>query len=62
MNKDGVAHTVTYSSGVGSAFNGSVNGGGSFQVTFNTAGTVQYYCTLHGTPTSGMRGTIVVTP
>jgi plastocyanin len=61
VNKDGFVHNVTYSSGVGSAFNsGSINGGGTFQVTFSTAGTVQYYCTIHGTPTAGMRGTIVV--
>ena len=61
VNKDAVAHTVTYSSGVGSSFSsGNINGGGTFTVTFNTAGTVQYYCTIHGTPTAGMHGTIVV--
>ena len=61
MNQDGFAHTVTYSSGAGAAFDaGSVPGGGSYQHTFTVAGTVQYYCTIHGTPTTGMRGTIVV--
>lgn len=28
--------------------------------TFTVAGTYRYYCTIHGAPTSGMRGTIVV--
>lgn len=28
--------------------------------TFTTAGTYRYYCTIHGAPASGMRGTIVV--
>lgn len=61
MNQDGFAHTVTYSSGAGSSFDsGSVPAGGSFSHTFATAGTVQYYCTIHGTPTSGMHATIVV--
>jgi len=60
-NKDGIAHTVTYSSGPGSAFSsGTINGGGTYSVTFNTAGTVQYYCTIHGSPGAGMHGTIVV--
>jgi plastocyanin len=33
---------------------------GSYQRTFGTPGTYVYYCTIHGTPTSGMRGTITV--
>ena len=61
MNQDGFTHTVTYSSGAGPAFDsGSISGGGNFSVTFNTAGTVQYYCKIHGAPGSGMHGTIVV--
>jgi plastocyanin len=31
-----------------------------FTVTFNAPGTYSYYCTQHGSPTSGMRGRIVV--
>ena len=31
-----------------------------FTVTFASPGTYAYYCTLHGQPASGMRGTIVV--
>jgi plastocyanin len=30
------------------------------QVSFPAAGTYNYYCTIHGSPTSGMRGRIVV--
>ncbi|MEO7936893.1 MAG: plastocyanin/azurin family copper-binding protein [Dokdonella sp.] len=29
-------------------------------VTFPLAGTIGYYCETHGTPTSGMRGTVIV--
>ena len=29
-------------------------------VTFPLAGTIGYYCETHGTPTTGMRGTIIV--
>jgi plastocyanin len=32
----------------------------SFSQTFTTPGTYVFYCTVHGTPSSGMRGTIVV--
>jgi plastocyanin len=31
-------------------------------VTFPTPGTIGYYCETHGTPTTGMRGTIIVEP
>ncbi len=32
----------------------------TYQFTFDTPGTYNYYCTLHGSPTSGMRGVIIV--
>jgi plastocyanin len=32
----------------------------TYQFTFNTPGTFTYYCQVHGSPTFGMRGTIVV--
>jgi plastocyanin len=32
----------------------------SFTRTFNTPGTVGYYCETHGSPTAGMRGSIIV--
>lgn len=60
-NNDGFAHTVTSVPGSGESFDsGNVAGAGTFSRAFNTAGTFNYYCTIHGTPTSGMRGTIVV--
>ncbi len=59
-NNDGITHTVTSASG-GDVFDaGNVAGGSTYQHTYNTAGTYTYYCKIHGTPTSGMRGTIVV--
>lgn len=33
---------------------------GSFQRTFRTPGTFGYHCQVHGSPTTGMRGTVVV--
>jgi len=63
MNKDGFTHTVTSSSvpaGAATFSSGAVGGGGQFQVTFATAGTYQYYCTIHGSPGAGMHGTVVV--
>lgn len=63
VNKDGFAHTVTSSSvpAGATAFNsGNVGGGGTFQVNFTIAGTYQYHCAIHGSPGSGMRGTVVV--
>jgi plastocyanin len=32
----------------------------TFSHTFNTPGTYLYFCSVHGSPTDGMRGTIVV--
>jgi plastocyanin len=32
----------------------------TFSQTFTTPGTYLFFCTVHGTPTSGMHGTIVV--
>ena len=61
LNQDAVAHTVTYSSGPGSAFDsGSIAAGGVYTHTFAVAGTYQVYCTIHGTPTTGMHATVVV--
>ena len=33
---------------------------GTYTRNFSTAGSYDYYCTLHGTATSGMRGSVVV--
>lgn len=60
-NDDAFAHTVTSVPTSPDSYNsGSVAASGTFSHLFATAGTYVYYCTFHGTPTSGMRGTIVV--
>ena len=60
-NQDGMAHTVNSAPGAPGTFaSGSVAGGGTYSHVFAAAGTYQYYCSFHGTPTSGMRGAIVV--
>ncbi len=54
-------HTVT-STGA-PAFPGHPAAAGAgivYEFTFNTPGTYAYYCSVHGQPTSGMRGTVVV--
>ena len=35
---------------------------GKFVHTFNTAGTYRYYCSIHGTPTTGMNADVIVAP
>lgn len=60
-NDDGFAHTVTSSPGSADTYDsGNVASSGTYPHTFNNPGTYAYYCQLHGTPSSGMRGTIVV--
>lgn len=60
-NHDAFAHTVTSAPGSPDTYDsGNVGSGATFQHVFTTAGTYVYYCQIHGTPTSGMRGTIVV--
>src|SRR5215213_6707880 len=44
----------------GSFTSGPPSTSGTFQRTFNAPGTYGYYCQVHGTPTGGMRGTVVV--
>jgi plastocyanin len=56
----GIQHTVTSAPGSAETFDQTVGGGGAFSRQFNTAGTFNYYCQIHGSPTSGMRGTITV--
>jgi plastocyanin len=45
------------------AFTGSGEPAGAprrHSVTFDTPGTYVYFCSVHGSPTGGMRGTIIV--
>ena len=44
----------------GSYTSGPPENRGTFQRTFATPGTYGYHCQVHGSPTAGMRGTIVV--
>lgn len=40
--------------------NSATQSEGTFSKTFSAAGDYPYYCTIHGTPTSGMRGSVTV--
>ena len=53
-NQDGEAHTAT--AGDGSFDTGNIAGGATSTVTFSTAGTFAYACTIH----PAMTGTVVV--
>jgi len=57
-------HNVTFIDPIGSGASAPASGtqaAGSYQLTFNTAGTFDYYCTIHGTAQgTGMAGTITV--
>lgn len=53
-------HNVTWSSA--DLADSSTQVSGSHSVTMpSDTGNYDYYCTIHGTPTSGMRGTVTVT-
>jgi plastocyanin len=66
QNGTAITHTVTSSASSTEAFNsGTVAGGATYSHTFPTAGTYNYFCTIHGadgTPPTGMHGTITVQP
>jgi plastocyanin len=56
-NNDGFAHTVTKTAGPGAKFDsGDVGGGKTYEQKFDTAGTIDYVCTIH----PGQKGKIVV--
>jgi plastocyanin len=58
-NNDSVNHDVTKMTGPGPNFSsgsGNLGAGDTYKVTFKTAGTIKYQCTIH----PGMTGTIVV--
>jgi len=59
-----IRHTTTSDPSVVPAFDsGPLSHGVSFSVTFDQAGVFPYHCSFHGSPGSGMHGTItVVTP
>ncbi len=53
-NKDGVAHTVTSTTGLFDS--GNIAGGGTYSHQFTTAGSFPYKCQVH----SSMTGTVIV--
>ncbi len=56
-NKDSASHTVTSDDG-GFASSGTLSQNKTYSVTFGTAGTFPYHCSIHPT----MTGTVTVTP
>jgi plastocyanin len=54
MNNDGITHTATSNTGAFDTQN--IGAGASKSVTFSTAGTFQYHCSIH----PGMMGTVIV--
>jgi plastocyanin len=52
-------HNVTPNAGKAYS-SGNIKPGASYVHTFADEGTFAYYCTLHGTPTSGQRGSLAV--
>jgi plastocyanin len=67
-NDSGTTHNVNWNDAAGrnAALPGDGSGNipdfssGSHTRLFNTPGTYQFYCNIHGSPTSGMRGTLTV--
>ena len=56
-NSDDIPHTVTKTGGPGADFDsGSLDGGATFEQTFDEPGTVDYVCTIH----PGQAGTVTV--
>lgn len=55
----GSPHNVTSTNSAWAA-SATLSTGATFTNTFTTAGNYFYYCTIHGTPTSGMKAEIVV--
>lgn len=55
-NTSGVTHNVTFAAATGAPSNIGDHSSGSNARTFNTSGTFNYSCTLHG----GMAGSVTV--
>ena len=51
-------HNVTWDAGTPAA--SATQSSGTYQRTFTQAGTYDYYCSIHGSPGSGMHGTVTV--
>lgn len=57
----GSFHNVTSTNNAWTA-SATLNAGATFSHTFTTPGTYFYFCSIHGTPTTGMTGAIIVNP
>lgn len=53
-------HNVTWINEPAANTDSETQSSGVHEVAFLNTGTFAYYCTIHGTPTSGMRGSVVV--
>jgi plastocyanin len=63
VNQDGVEHNIAMSeipTGATASGGPLAANGGTLTLTPTIAGAYKYYCTIHGTPTSGMRGVLTV--
>lgn len=60
QNGDGVTHTVTNDPASPATFNLSLGNGATVTRQFPDTGHFPYHCTFHGSPGTGMHGTIVV--
>jgi plastocyanin len=60
QDNSGISHTITPHGHSAWGRVVTTGSGQALSVTFNTPGTYDYYCEPHGSPTSGMRGSIVV--
>ncbi len=59
---DDESHNITFHTGGGPNAPTVQGKGFKFQRTFTLTGNYEYYCTIHGTPTTGQRGIISVIP
>jgi plastocyanin len=60
VNTAGFNHTTTSDTGDTDTWNQTLTPSGTFSFKFNTIATDGYFCLIHGTPTTGMFGTIKV--
>jgi hypothetical protein len=60
VNSSGVDHNVFFTSNAPSEGNIPTYSTGTVSRVMGTAGTTNFYCNIHGTPTSGMTGQIIV--
>jgi plastocyanin len=60
VNNSGTEHNVTFTANAPTGGNIPTYSSGSVSRTMATSGTSSFYCTIHGTPSSGMTAQIIV--